>query len=151
MDLSANYLDWGKQNFALNGLDLSDDKYQFITADVFEWIKGHTSQYDVIFIDPPTFSNSKKFQGTFDVQRDHVALINRAMNRLNNDGVLYFSNNFSKFELDDSLRQRYHVNDITHQTIGFDFDNKKPIHHSYQITHKTIANPKNNKQKQPNQ
>lgn len=146
VDLSANYLDWGKQNFALNGLDLSDDKYQFITADVFEWIKGHTSQYDVIFIDPPTFSNSKKFQGTFDVQRDHVALINRAMNRLNNDGVLYFSNNFSKFELDDSLRQRYHVNDITHQTIGFDFDNKKPIHHSYQITHKTIANPKNNKQ-----
>ena len=80
------------------------------------------------------------------MQRDHVALINRAMNRLNKDGVLYFSNNFSKFELDDSLRQRYHVNDITHQTIGFDFDNKKPIHHSYQITHKTIANLKNNKQ-----
>lgn len=142
VDLSANYLDWGKQNFALNGLDLQDDKYQFIAADVFEWIKENTTQYDVIFIDPPTFSNSKKFQGTFDVQRDHVALINRAMNRLSNDGVLYFSNNFSKFELDDSLRQRYDVSDITHQTIGFDFDSKKPIHHSFKITHKAMTNRK---------
>lgn len=150
VDLSANYLDWGKQNFALNGLVLDAEyeggpKYQFIASDVFEWIKEHTEQYDVIFIDPPTFSNSKKFKGTFDVQRDHVALINRAMNRLSADGVLYFSNNYTRFELDESLNARYDVVCITDKTIGFDFNSKKPIHQSYQIRHKngkkTISQP----------
>ncbi|SIR92618.1 23S rRNA (guanine2445-N2)-methyltransferase / 23S rRNA (guanine2069-N7)-methyltransferase [Moraxella cuniculi DSM 21768] len=145
VDLSANYLDWGKQNFALNGLLLDaiiEDKgeylpkYQFIAADVFEWIKHNTEQFEVIFIDPPTFSNSKKFKGTFDVQRDHAALINRAMNRLSADGVLYFSNNFSKFELDEALMARYEIVQITHKTIGFDFNSKKPIHQSYEIRHK---------------
>ena len=137
VDLSQNYLDWGKRNFALNGLDISTSKYQFVAEDIFEWIKDNTEQFDTIFIDPPTFSNSKKFQGTFDVQRDHAALINRAMNRLATDGVLYFSNNFTKFELDDELRQRYEVRDITHQTIGFDFNPKRPIHQSFEIRHRT--------------
>lgn len=141
VDLSVNYLNWGKQNFALNGLDLSatvDDelKYRFIDSDVFDWLKNNTEQFDVIFIDPPTFSNSKKFKGTFDVQRDHVALISRAMNRLAPNGILYFSNNFTKFELDDELKNRYDVIDITHQTIGVDFNIKKPIHQSFKITHK---------------
>ncbi|WP_294034129.1 bifunctional 23S rRNA (guanine(2069)-N(7))-methyltransferase RlmK/23S rRNA (guanine(2445)-N(2))-methyltransferase RlmL [uncultured Moraxella sp.] len=141
VDLSGNYLDWGKQNFALNGLVLDafhedELKYQFISEDTFEWIKNNTEQYDVIFIDPPTFSNSKKFKGTFDVQRDHVALINRAMNRLSAGGVLYFSNNYTRFELDESLMARYNVKNITHETIGFDFDIKKPIHQSFEIRHK---------------
>ncbi len=142
VDLSENYLTWGKQNFALNGLvldsqdDLGNERYQFIGADVFEWIKNNTAQYDVIFIDPPTFSNSKKFKGTFDVQRDHVALINRAMNRLSPNGVLYFSNNYTRFVLDESLMNRYQVQNITDKTIGFDFDIKKPIHQSYEIRHK---------------
>ena len=136
VDLSQNYLDWGKQNFVLNGLDVSRNKYQFVAADIFEWIKDNTEQYDIIFIDPPTFSNSKKFQGTFDVQRDHAALINRAMNRLTSDGVLYFSNNFTRFELDEQLTQRYDVTNITHQTIGFDFNIKKPIHQSFEIRHR---------------
>ena len=138
VDLSQNYLDWGKQNFALNGLDLSKSKYRFVSEDIFEWIKDNTEQFDTIFIDPPTFSNSKKFQGTFDVQRDHTALINRAMNRLKTGGVLYFSNNFTKFELDESLKSRYDITDITHQTIGFDFDVKRPIHHSFEIRHRAV-------------
>lgn len=137
VDLSQNYLDWGKQNFALNGLDISSSKYRFVAEDIFEWIKDNTEQFDTIFIDPPTFSNSKKFQGTFDVQRDHPAIINRAMNRLRTDGVLYFSNNFTKFELDETLAQRYEVTDITHQTIGFDFNIKKPIHRSFEIRHRS--------------
>ena len=136
VDLSQNYLDWGKQNFALNGLNVSSNKYQFVAADIFEWIKGNTEQFDIIFIDPPTFSNSKKFQGTFDVQRDHAALINRAMNRLTSDGVLYFSNNFTRFELDEQLTERYDIIDITPQTIGFDFNIKKPIHQSFEIRHR---------------
>lgn len=138
VDLSQNYLDWGKKNFALNGLpDLPN--YEFIAQDIFEWIKDNTAQYDVIFIDPPTFSNSKKFQGTFDVQRDHVALINRAMNRLTSEGVLYFSNNFTKFVLDDEITQRYHVEALTRHTIGFDYDLKKPIHQSWAIRHHQTA------------
>ncbi|KRG35001.1 MULTISPECIES: bifunctional 23S rRNA (guanine(2069)-N(7))-methyltransferase RlmK/23S rRNA (guanine(2445)-N(2))-methyltransferase RlmL [unclassified Psychrobacter] len=136
VDLSQNYLDWGKQNFVLNGLDVSRNKYQFVAADIFEWIKDNTEQFDVIFIDPPTFSNSKKFQGTFDVQRDHSALINRAMNRLTSDGILYFSNNFTRFELDEQLTERYEIIDITQKTIGFDFDIKKPIHQSFEIRHR---------------
>lgn len=136
VDLSQNYLDWGKQNFALNGLNINGNQYQFVAADIFEWIKDNTEQFDIIFIDPPTFSNSKKFQGTFDVQRDHAALINRAMNRLTSDGVLYFSNNFTRFELDKQLTERYNIIDVTHQTIGFDFNVKKPIHQSFEIRHR---------------
>ena len=136
VDLSQNYLDWGKQNFALNGLNVSGNKYQFVAADIFEWIKDNTEQFDIIFIDPPTFSNSKKFQGTFDVQRDHSAIINRAMNRLTADGILYFSNNFTRFELDEQLTERYDVVDVTQKTIGFDFDVKKPIHQSFEIRHR---------------
>ena len=139
VDLSQNYLDWGRKNFALNGLpDLPN--YQFIAHDVFDWIKNNTEQYDVIFIDPPTFSNSKKFHGTFDVQRDHTALINRAMNRLTADGILYFSNNFTKFELDKQISERYSVIELTSQTIGFDYDIKKPIHQSWAICHKQSNN-----------
>lgn len=142
VDLSANYLNWGKQNFALNGLDVTamtpegELKYQFINTDVFDWLKNNTSQFELIFIDPPTFSNSKKFQGTFDVQRDHAALISRAMNRLASQGVLYFSNNFTKFQLDDEVKHRYEVVEMTDQTIGVDFNPKKPIHRSFKITHK---------------
>lgn len=142
VDLSSNYLNWGKQNFALNGLDLTATtpdglpKYQFIAADTFGWLRANTEQYDLIFIDPPTFSNSKKFKGTFDVQRDHVALISRAMNRLRAGGVLYFSNNFTKFVLDDELKNRYDVVEMTDKTIGVDFNPKKPIHQSFKVTHK---------------
>lgn len=140
VDLSQNYLDWGKNNFAINGIPLegidSVHKYYFIAEDIFEWIKDNTEQYDVIFIDPPTFSNSKKFQGTFDVQRDHVALLTRAMNRLTTDGVLYFSNNFTKFVLDEQITSRFAVKNINEQTIGFDFDSKRPIHQAWEIRHK---------------
>lgn len=133
VDLSENYLQWGKENFALNGLIVEDDC--FVCADVFEWIKNSSDKYDLIFIDPPTFSNSKKFKGSFDVQRDHVSLINRAMNRLNAEGVVYFSNNFTRFVLSEELKKRYDVVNITPKTTGFDF--KSSLHQSYAIRHKT--------------
>lgn len=133
VDLSGNYLAWGKQNFALNGLDT--DTHEFIEADAFEWLKHTDWRFDIIFIDPPTFSNSKKFFGTFDVQRDHGAMISRAMNRLHNGGVLYFSNNYQKFVLDENLQHRFCVQEITHKTHGKDFAS---AHKSYKITHKTL-------------
>ena len=137
VDLSNTYLNWSKQNFALNGLtvDHADQQHQFFEADVFEWLKEGHETYDLIFIDPPTFSNSKKFHGTFDVQRDHASLIKRAMNRLSNGGTLYFSNNFQKFELDDELNVRFDVQEITEKTIGFDFKRNHKIHRAWRLRH----------------
>ena len=137
VDLSNTYLNWSKQNFALNGLtvDHADQQHQFFDADVFEWLKEGHETYDLIFIDPPTFSNSKKFQGTFDVQRDHASLLKRAMNRLSNGGTLYFSNNFQKFELDEELAARFDVQEITASTIGFDFKRNQKIHRAWQMRH----------------
>jgi 23S rRNA (guanine2445-N2)-methyltransferase / 23S rRNA (guanine2069-N7)-methyltransferase len=137
VDLSNTYLDWGKNNFALNGLtvDHPDQQHQFFAGDVFEWLKDSSEKYDLIFIDPPTFSNSKKFSGTFDVQRDHASLIRRAMNRLSPDGTLYFSNNFRRFELDDSLREWCEITEISHQTVGFDFKRNQGIHRAWRIRH----------------
>lgn len=137
VDLSNTYLNWSKQNFALNGLtvDHPDQQHQFFEADVFEWLKEGHEMYDLIFIDPPTFSNSKKFQGTFDVQRDHASLIKRAMNRLSNDGTLYFSNNFRQFELDEELSDRFNVEEISPQTIGFDFKRNTKIHRAWKMKH----------------
>lgn len=138
VDLSATYLEWGKNNFALNGLtvDHADGQHQFFESDIFEWLKTGSEQYDLIFIDPPTFSNSKKFSGTFDVQRDHVSLIKRAMNRLHGEGVLYFSNNFRRFELDEALTEWFELQEISAQTIGFDFRRNERIHRAWRITHR---------------
>lgn len=137
VDLSNTYLNWSKQNFALNGLtvDHSDQQHQFFEADVFEWLKEGHEMYDLIFIDPPTFSNSKKFHGTFDVQRDHASLLKRAMNRLSNEGTLYFSNNFRQFELDTDVSDRFDVQEISPQTIGFDFKRNQKIHRAWKIRH----------------
>ncbi|HEY4713587.1 MAG TPA: bifunctional 23S rRNA (guanine(2069)-N(7))-methyltransferase RlmK/23S rRNA (guanine(2445)-N(2))-methyltransferase RlmL, partial [Aquirhabdus sp.] len=137
VDLSNTYLDWGKNNFALNGLtvDHPDQQHQFFSAEVFEWLKEGSEMYDMIFIDPPTFSNSKKFFGTFDIQRDHMSLIKRAMNRLQTDGVLYFSNNFRKFELDELLPEMFDIKEITQSTIGFDFKRNTKIHKAWEIRH----------------
>ncbi len=98
-------LNWSKENFVLNGLtvDHADEQHQFFASDCFEWLKEGHEQYELIFIDPPTFSNSKKFYGTFDVQRDHLSLLKRAMNRLTTDGTLYFSNNYRGFEMDEEI------------------------------------------------
>ena len=138
VDLSNTYLNWGKNNFALNGLtvDHPDQQHQFFAADVFEWLREGTEKYDLIFIDPPTFSNSKKFSGTFDIQRDHLSLIKRAMNRLTDDRVLYFSNNFRRFELDAEVPHLFDVQEISNMTVGFDFKRNTGIHRAWQITHR---------------
>ena len=138
VDLSRKYLDWGRRNFMQSGL-MESAKYRFIDSDVFEWIKSGSEQYDLVIIDPPTFSNSKKFGGTFEVQRDHLSLIKRAMNRLDSNGVLYFSNNFRGFKIDPELLERFDVEDITEQTIGFDFERHAKIHVCFKIEHPKVA------------
>ncbi|MDO4222458.1 MAG: bifunctional 23S rRNA (guanine(2069)-N(7))-methyltransferase RlmK/23S rRNA (guanine(2445)-N(2))-methyltransferase RlmL [Acinetobacter sp.] len=137
VDLSNTYVNWSKENFVLNGLtvDHADEQHVFYVSDCFEWLKQGTEKYDLIFIDPPTFSNSKKFYGTFDVQRDHVSLIKRAMNRLTVDGTLYFSNNYRGFVLDDCLSEWYDIQEITQETIDLDFKRNQKIHRAWKIQH----------------
>lgn len=140
VDLSNTYLNWSKENFVLNGLtvDHADEQHQFFASDCFEWLKEGHEQYDLIFIDPPTFSNSKKFYGTFDVQRDHVSLLKRAMNRLTTEGTLYFSNNYRGFELDEEIEAMFNVQEITQETIGPDFKRNQKIHRAWKIQHYPI-------------
>jgi 23S rRNA (guanine2445-N2)-methyltransferase / 23S rRNA (guanine2069-N7)-methyltransferase len=98
------------------------------------WLENSRDEYELIFIDPPTFSNSKRMEGIFDVQRDQVQLIDLAMARLAPGGVLYFSNNFRKFELEPNLSERYAVEEITAQTIDPDFARNGKIHRAWKIT-----------------
>ncbi|CAM3148077.1 23S rRNA (guanine(2445)-N(2))/(guanine(2069)-N(7))-methyltransferase [Pseudomonas floridensis] len=133
VDLSRTYLDWARRNLSLNGFS---DKNRLEQSDVMAWLQACRDEYDLIFIDPPTFSNSKRMEGVFDVQRDQVELIDLAMARLAPGGVLYFSNNFRKFVLDENLGQRYAVEEITSQTIDQDFARNGKIHRAWKITAK---------------
>ncbi len=131
VDLSKTYLDWARRNLSLNGFS---DKNRLEQGDVMAWLEASRDEYDLIFIDPPTFSNSKRMEGVFDVQRDQVQLIDLAMARLASGGVLYFSNNFRKFQLEENLAERYVVEEITQQTIDPDFSRNGKIHRAWKIT-----------------
>jgi 23S rRNA (guanine2445-N2)-methyltransferase / 23S rRNA (guanine2069-N7)-methyltransferase len=134
VDLSNTYLNWGKRNFALNGI--VESHHHFIEADVMAWLSQCREKFDVIFIDPPTFSNSKKMQDVFDVQRDHVELITLAMRLLNPDGICYFSTNFRRFELQADAMRYLHCKEITPETIGFDYKRNLKIHRCWQVSPK---------------
>ncbi len=138
VDMSATYLKWAQENFALNELRLEDHK--FIQADVLEWLRTQkpAPTYDLIFLDPPTFSNSKRMEGTFDVERDQDSLVENCMNLLAPNGVLYFSNNKRKFKLSESLKQKYLIRDITAESIPMDFHDQK-IHCCFEIRASGIA------------
>ncbi|WP_374980322.1 bifunctional 23S rRNA (guanine(2069)-N(7))-methyltransferase RlmK/23S rRNA (guanine(2445)-N(2))-methyltransferase RlmL [Pseudomonas solani] len=131
VDLSRTYLDWARRNLSLNGFS---DKQKLEQGDVMAWLAEDRGEYELIFIDPPTFSNSKRMEGVFDVQRDHVQLLDLAMARLAPGGVLYFSNNFRKFQLDESLDQRYQVSEISAETIDPDFARNQKIHRAWKFT-----------------
>ena len=134
VDLSNTYLDWGRKNLALNGL--SEVRHRFEREDCLKWIERDKNDYDLIFIDPPTFSNSKKFEGVFDVQRDHGHLIKLAMRRLSEGGTLYFSNNFRRFKLDEKVAAEFEAKEISGQTVDKDFQRRSNIHRSWMIRHK---------------
>ena len=131
VDLSKTYLDWARRNLSLNGYS---DKNKLEQADVMAWLAEDRGEYELIFIDPPTFSNSKRMEGIFDIQRDHVQMLDLAMARLAPSGVLYFSNNFRKFELDESLAARYQVEEISASTLDQDFARNPKIHRAWRIS-----------------
>ncbi|WP_437269683.1 bifunctional 23S rRNA (guanine(2069)-N(7))-methyltransferase RlmK/23S rRNA (guanine(2445)-N(2))-methyltransferase RlmL [Stutzerimonas balearica] len=130
VDLSKTYLDWARRNLALNGFS---ERQRLAQGDVMAWLAEDRGEYDLIFIDPPTFSNSKRMEGVFDVQRDHVALLDLAMARLARGGTLYFSNNFRKFVLDEGLAVRYRVEEISAGTIDEDFRRNPRIHRAWKF------------------
>jgi 23S rRNA (cytosine1962-C5)-methyltransferase len=134
VDMSNTYQDWSRRNFELNGLDL--DKHQLVRADVFQYLEqavDEGKQFDLIVMDPPTFSNSKKMRDILDVQRDHVWLIDYAMALLAPGGWLYFSNNLRTFQLDQRLSDDYQIRDLSAQSVPEDFRNRK-IHQCWRIS-----------------
>lgn len=124
VDLSKTYLNWGEDNFVINHLK-DKDKYHFVHADVLQYMKTiPPKSFDIIVLDPPTFSNSKRMKDFLDIQRDHVELINDALAVLSDGGVIYFSTNFSKFVMEDELIHATQIKDITKATTPFDFEGK---------------------------
>jgi 23S rRNA (guanine2445-N2)-methyltransferase / 23S rRNA (guanine2069-N7)-methyltransferase len=132
VDLSPAYTQWARSNLALNGF--SESTHRIVQADILAWLPACREQFDLIFVDPPTFSNSKRTSNDFDVQEDHAEMIDLLMKRLEPGGTLYFSNNFRRFVLDEELAARYRVKEITDQTIPLDFKKPgKPIHRCWEI------------------
>ena len=131
VDMSQTYLNWAQRNLELNDLH----GHELVRADCLEWLaRKQGARYGVIFLDPPTFSNSKKMDQDFDVQRDHVELIKRAVALLEEDGVLIFSNNYRRFLMDKDRLTGLNLEDITRQTIPTDFERRPKIHNCWKIT-----------------
>jgi len=135
VDMSNTYQDWTRRNFELNGLD--PQAHRLVRADVFQFLEDAgraQAQYDLIVMDPPSFSNSKRMEGVLDVQRDHVPLIEGCLRLLAPGGELFFSNNRRGFQLDADALAGCDIRDISRQTVPDDFSNKK-IHQCWIIRH----------------
>jgi 23S rRNA (guanine2445-N2)-methyltransferase / 23S rRNA (guanine2069-N7)-methyltransferase len=135
VDMSPRYMDWAERNLKRNQLSLK--KHVLVQRDVMDWLRQERREeerFDLILCDPPTISRSKRMKGSFDVQRDHVALIRSCMALLAPDGELFFSNNFRRFSLDKTVSDEFSVEDITPQTIDEDFKRHPNIHHCWRIT-----------------
>jgi len=134
VDMSNTYLNWAQRNFELNGL--SPERNGLVQADCRLWLQDDArarERYDLIFIDPPTFSNSKRMEGVLDVDRDHPELIDGCVRLLAPGGLIVFSTNSQRFKLDESLSRRYDVRDISAKTLPKDFERNPRIHRCYEI------------------
>lgn len=137
VDMSTTYINWAKENFELNDLKESD-QYKFVQADCMELLRkppgyGLAKDFDLIFLDPPSFSNSKKMRDTLDIQRDHEELIDLSMLLLSKQGKLIFSTNKKGFKLSEAVLKKYKVKDFTHQTISEDFKRRPKMHQCWGI------------------
>ncbi len=132
VDWSATYLDWARRNLELSGLH--GPRHQLIRADCRQWLIWARDRYDLIFLDPPTFSNSKRLEATFDVQRDHVELIRQTVRLLAPDGTLIFSTNARKFRLDAAALADLRIEDWSRRTLPLDFARDPKIHQCWRLT-----------------
>lgn len=132
VDTSATYLDWAKRNLALNGLD--GPRHELVRADCRQWLIWARGCYEVIFVDPPTFSNSRRSTATFEAQRDHVELIRGALRLLAPGGELIFSTNFRRFRLETAAFADLQVEDWSRRTLPPDFARNPKIHQCWRFT-----------------
>jgi len=135
VDMSNTYQDWARRNFLLNDMDL--ENHQLVRSDVFQFLQdaeGEGYKYDLIVMDPPSFSNSKKMQRILDIRRDHGLLIQGAMALLAEGGELIFSTNRRGLRLDEQLQEQYLIHEISRQTVPEDFRNKN-IHRCWLLRH----------------
>jgi len=124
VDLSKTYLNWAERNMELNGF-IDKTKYMYVHEDVKQYLKTLPGNYfDLIIVDPPTFSNSQRMEEFLDIQRDHVELINDCLLSMKTDGILYFSTNYRKFTLDKEKIKATSIKDITKATTPFDFEGR---------------------------
>lgn len=135
VDMSRTYLEWAEKNLRANGL--TGRQHRLIQADCLSWLGMDNEQFDVIFIDPPTFSNSKRMADSFDVQRDHLALMKDLKRILRRKGTIMFSNNKRGFQMDTEGLHKLGLNakEITSQTLSQDFARNRQIHNCWLITH----------------
>ena len=136
VDLSNSYLDRAHENLLLNGF--GDTKHELYRADCLQWLEDEEAKgprFDLIFVDPPTFSNSKRMEGVLDVQRDHVGMIRRSLKLLRPSGRLVFSTNYTRFKLDEPALADLGIEDISAQTIPKDFERHARVHRCFVIRH----------------
>ena len=134
VDMSNTYTAWGKDNFRLNALSLKNN--DIVRADCLKFIDDEVwtgTKYDIIIIDPPTVSRSKKMSGLFEIQTDYVTLLSKALLLLNQEGIIFFSTNSRKFKLDETLFKECKIQEITAKTIPWDFHDKT-IHRCWKIS-----------------
>lgn len=131
VDISNTYTEWGRENFRLNGISL--DRNEIIREDCLKFLEVEREKYDIIVIDPPTISRSKKMDQMFDVQKDYPFLISKALGLLLAQGVIIFSTNSRDFVLDESLFEGASFVDISKKTIPMDFHNQK-IHRCWRVS-----------------
>jgi 23S rRNA (guanine2445-N2)-methyltransferase / 23S rRNA (guanine2069-N7)-methyltransferase len=130
VDMSKTYLQWAQKNFDLNHIG---KHHQLVQADCLQWLQQCREGFDLIFLDPPSFSNSKRMEGVLDVQRDHVSLIKRCLELLNPNGRMVFSTNLRRFKFDHDAFSQVHVEDISASTIDRDFARNPKIHQCFCI------------------
>lgn len=131
VDLSNTYLEWAARNLALNGSN--GPAHRLVQADAMRWLEADRGEYDLIFCDPPTFSNSARAED-FDAQRDHVRLLHAAVARLAPGGLLLFSNNFRRFRIDEAAVQEFaSLREISPRTIDADFERNPRIHRAWEL------------------
>lgn len=134
VDLSNTYTAWGRENFMLNALSLKNN--EIIRADCMKFLDEEilsATPYDIIIIDPPTLSRSKKMNGMFDIQQDYATLVLKALKLLSKEGIIFFSTNSRHFTFDTALFEHCCIKEISEKTIPLDFHNRK-IHRCWKIT-----------------
>lgn len=134
VDMSRTYLEWAQRNLSIN--NFVGAAHQFVQADCREWLKeaAHASErYELVFLDPPTFSNSKRMEGVLDIERDHPQLIDDCASLLAPAGLIVFSTNAQRFRLNEVLGERFNVRDVSAATLPKDFERNPRIHKCYEI------------------